>query len=314
MPLVSVAVITYNQQEYISEALESIICQNVKFKYEIIVGDDCSTDGTLSIINRFQHSNPNIKVLSRTQNLGPAKNLYDVFNHCKGDYIFVLEGDDFWTNVNKMSEQVNFLRGNSKYIACTHRYSVVDHDGKIIQKEYEGPGKPSNGDYQLSDFESYLYIGHLATLCFRNIFKEKQIDTTLIINGHHFIADMSLNLLLCLNGKIFVHEYNSAVSRQVIKDSGTNYKSTISQKCQVRERILYLGRLRELTLDTYGVLVNFKDKNGNYLLWSILYLLRYPSSHNWEVLLFVIKHVKLKNTLNLLLNEVLAIIKKRKIV
>ena len=95
MVLLSVHLITFNNEKYIEETLQSIIKQKVDFNYEIVVGDDCSTDGTLEIINNYAAKYPNLfKVLKNEKQLGILENFKSTLDRCDGIYIFDIAGDD----------------------------------------------------------------------------------------------------------------------------------------------------------------------------------------------------------------------------
>src|SRR5580700_3234664 len=106
----SVAMITYNQERYIGQAIESVLAQRVNFDYEIVIGEDCSTDGTREIVRDFGRRYPNrIVPLVRDQNLGGPKNLISTLASCRGQYVALLEGDDHWTSADKLQKQVDYL-------------------------------------------------------------------------------------------------------------------------------------------------------------------------------------------------------------
>lgn len=115
-PKVSVAMISYNQEKYIGEAIESALGQQVNFPFEIVIGEDCSTDDTLSICQSYQKKNPDqIRLLERQKNLGMAQNFLSTLKECRGDYIAVLEGDDLWIDPLKLQKQSDFLDAEAEY-------------------------------------------------------------------------------------------------------------------------------------------------------------------------------------------------------
>ena len=115
-PLVSVFMITYNHELYIAQALDSILMQQVNFKYEIVIGEDCSTDNTRAILINYAKKYPNIfHLLLHKHNLGAVNNQNEVFKNCKGKYIAMLEGDDYWTDPYKLQKQVDFMDANNGY-------------------------------------------------------------------------------------------------------------------------------------------------------------------------------------------------------
>ncbi|GFO64366.1 glycosyltransferase [Geomonas paludis] len=130
----SVLMITYNQERYVAQALDSILMQQVDFPYEIVIGDDCSTDGTRSILELYQRRFPDlIRLLPPEKNLGPVRNLLRVFAACRGQFVAMLEGDDYWTCPEKLQEQVDFLRRNHQFVICFTNSLVVDEEGATIR-------------------------------------------------------------------------------------------------------------------------------------------------------------------------------------
>ena len=132
--LLSVIIISYKQKQYIKEAIDSVLMQKTDFKYELILSDDCSKDGTLEIMYDYQKKYPDIvKVIDRKTNLGASNNQLDAAKMAKGKYITFLEGDDYWCDENKINEQVHFLEQNEDFIAHTHV-----QEGRNLKNEVQG--------------------------------------------------------------------------------------------------------------------------------------------------------------------------------
>jgi glycosyltransferase involved in cell wall biosynthesis len=110
-PLVSVWMITYNQEKYIAEALDSVLMQKCDFDFEIVIGEDCSTDNTRNILLEYKKKYPDkINLLLHNKNIGMIANQNATFSACKGEYIAMLEGDDFWTDENKLQIQIDYMK------------------------------------------------------------------------------------------------------------------------------------------------------------------------------------------------------------
>ena len=115
-PLVSVVVITYNQENTIAQTLDSILVQDIDFSKEIIVGEDCSKDTTREICVKYQEKYPDIiHLILHEHNQGLLKNYQSVLKACKGKYIAQCAGDDYWHDLNKLKLQVDFLEANPDY-------------------------------------------------------------------------------------------------------------------------------------------------------------------------------------------------------
>jgi glycosyltransferase involved in cell wall biosynthesis len=127
----SVLVITYNHERFIAEALQSALAQEVDFDYEIVVGDDFSTDGTRLILSEMCEAYPDrLRLLGTDKNLGMNHNFVRTLKACRGQYIALLEGDDCWISTSKLSKQVEFLDRHSECAICFHDVMVTFEDGQ----------------------------------------------------------------------------------------------------------------------------------------------------------------------------------------
>lgn len=128
---VSVLMLAYNHEQYIAQALDSVLMQQVNFDYEIIIGEDCSIDNTRAILLRYQQEHPDkICLLLPDKNVGMHDNFIQTFKACRGNYIALLEGDDYWTSPDKMQKQVDFLDAHPDHTICFHKALVRERDGR----------------------------------------------------------------------------------------------------------------------------------------------------------------------------------------
>lgn len=126
---VSVIMLTYNHEKYIAKAIEGVLMQQTDFPVELIVANDCSTDGTEEIVERYRQKKPGIvKGYYNKKNLGPRYNFIKAFSYADGDYIAMCEGDDYWTDSSKLQKQVDFLQNNSDYILAFHEIKLIDEN------------------------------------------------------------------------------------------------------------------------------------------------------------------------------------------
>ena len=139
---VSVLMITYNHGNYIAQAVNSVLMQETNFDYELVIGEDCSTDNTCEILVGLAARYPEkIKLLNTEKNLGPNQNFVRTFKACKGQYISLLEGDDFWTVPHKLQKQADFLDNHPDCVVCFSNTAVVSEDGGATLKLAERPGQ-----------------------------------------------------------------------------------------------------------------------------------------------------------------------------
>lgn len=126
--IVSVCLITYNQKLFIKNAVDSAINQKTNFKYEIIIGDDFSSDGTRELLIEYQKKYSHLikLILHPKKNEGlPGKlNFLSTIHAAKGKYIAMCEGDDYWTDEYKLQKQVDFLEANPDFVICFHKVLI----------------------------------------------------------------------------------------------------------------------------------------------------------------------------------------------
>lgn len=134
--LVSICCITYNHAPYIRQCLDGFIMQKTNFKYEILIHDDASTDGTADIIREYEAKYPDIfKPIYQTENqYSKGKNISATYNWPRaiGKYIAQCEGDDYWTDPLKLQKQVDYMEANPEFSMCFHKVKVLSHDSNDI--------------------------------------------------------------------------------------------------------------------------------------------------------------------------------------
>ena len=137
--LVSVIMPVYNHEKYLRQAIDSVVNQRTEFKIELLIGEDYSTDQSREICREYEKKYNNIiKVFYREKNVGPLENSYDLLINMRGKYSITLEGDDYWTDMDKLQMQVDFLNSHPEYIGCCHKFCLVDQNGiPMVDRDYE---------------------------------------------------------------------------------------------------------------------------------------------------------------------------------
>ena len=126
---VSVRIVTYNHGKFIAQTIDSALMQQVNFDYEIVIGEDLSTDNTRDIVIDYQKRYPDkIRLLLHERNLGMIRNGMQTTKACRGEYIARLDGDDYWTSPYKLQNQMEFMDNHPDYAMCSHSVEVVDKD------------------------------------------------------------------------------------------------------------------------------------------------------------------------------------------
>lgn len=162
MPKLTVLCITYNHKKFIRETLEGFVCQKTNFPFEVIIGDDGSTDGAPDIIREYAQKYPDIiKPVLRQQNLGAEKNFRDIAARVKSEYVAICEGDDYWTNENKLQKQVDFLDTNPDFSICFHTVRCSYDNGS--QSDYIYPCEKERFNKTVLNLDDLLVNNFIQT-------------------------------------------------------------------------------------------------------------------------------------------------------
>lgn len=162
----SVAITTYNQAGLIEQAVESVLSQRTDFDFEIIIGEDCSSDGTRAIVRRYAEKYPDrVRALLHDTNLGSRKNFIAVYEASRGRYLALLDGDDYWTSCDKLQRQVDFLDSRPDYSLCFHSALMVWEDGSQGPTLHFPPGRKET--YTLDELLIHDFI-NTSTVVVRN--------------------------------------------------------------------------------------------------------------------------------------------------
>lgn len=218
--LVTVCMLVYQQETVVSQAIESVLCQKTDFEYEIIIGDDCSKDGTREILRRYAQMYPGrIQLIEQPSNVGPVRNAYDVLRRAKGEYLAFLEGDDFWTDDTKLQKQIDYLRENPECSMVYHACDVIGPDGNRIRTL-----RQKKQIQTLSDLYPTGNI-HMATssIVGHNLFARDPAYFQLF--GYtHYVGDIIIKAAYLKEGKIGYIDEILSCYRKVVS-GGTNYSS-----------------------------------------------------------------------------------------
>ncbi len=172
--IVSICCITYNHESYIAQAIESFLMQKTNFNYELIIGEDCSTDNTRAIIEQLCKKYPGrIKLVGGSKNVGAVRNHLNVIQEARGKYIATCDGDDYWVDPLKLQKQVDFMENNPDYTICCHYTRVINEKGELV---YENP-LPIRLEYHYED----VLMGN----------REETRMCSLMVKNNHQVRDIS---------------------------------------------------------------------------------------------------------------------------
>lgn len=282
IPTVSVCMITYGHDNYIAQAIEGVLMQKCDFHIELIIADDCSPDNTATVVNRIIKNDTRAHIIRYTrhaQNKGVINNFIWALEKCKGKYIALCEGDDYWTDPYKLQKQVDFLESNPNYSMSLHNAWALKSNEKkeIILKNFK-----ENKVYTTEE----VICGQARIITHSLVFKKEFLN---LPHWFNYVqqGDLALMLVLSLAGPIYYFSdvmgvyrkhptslgaLSSAVRTDLYKrdllsyfDLYTNFKyhSIITQRKQHYQKQLYYqylktsGKFRKyLNLDYYFYRLN----------------------------------------------------------
>lgn len=232
---VSVSVLCYKHSKYLRQCLDSILNQKVNFRYEVVIGDDCSNDGSAEIIMEYKEKHPNIIVpLINEKNMGASKNSWNIKIHCQGEYIALCEGDDFWVDDCKLQKQVDFLDSHPEYSAVATNSLLVDAEG--LNPRVSLLPSQVNKTYYLRDYLRYGMVLHGNTMMYRssNIVYDEKYEKLRF--AEPTMGDVITRVLQYTNGPIYALSDITHAHRSGIKDS-------TSFSAQQRRKLLYYTKM-----------------------------------------------------------------------
>lgn len=263
---VSVCCITYNQEKYIQDALESFVNQVTDFEYEVLVHDDASTDNTPSIIEEYAKKYPHIiKPIYQEENqYTKGKQILQtfVFPKTKGRYIALCEGDDYWCDLNKLQKQIDYLETHQEYSACVHNTRGIQcRQHNKVKILYESK---VDRDISLDEvLEGGCAYFHTSSIVFRSKYKNRPPE--FFANG---FGDYPMAIHLALNGKI--HYFKDVMSvYRILADGSWSSKllseNSIESAIAIRrECIGLLNRIDVFTNGEFHESIAYPIRLNNY--------------------------------------------------
>lgn len=209
--------ITYGHEEYIRDAIEGVLMQECDFEVELILANDCSPDQTDNIIQDIIKNHPKgcwIKYIRHESNIGMMPNFIFALKECKGKYIALCEGDDYWTDPLKLQKQVSILETSQDYVLCFHQVSILKTNGEVVDDFITKVPQ----DYEIIETLARLgnYI-HTPSVVFRNIINEFPLEFEYTPIGDYF-----LYMMLAEHGRLKFLEEKMAVYRFGVGLHSTN--------------------------------------------------------------------------------------------
>lgn len=288
---VSIVVAIYNHEKYLKQAINSILMQKVNFDYEVLIGEDCSTDSSRKVLQEIEPNLPsNYHIYYREHNYGAIENFYDLYRRMKGKYYIVLEGDDYWISPNKLQKQVDFLDKHPEYIAVAHNCEVVDKNGNPQNISYP---ECKRNEYTSKEWRKRTLPGQTATMLMKNYFSN-ELSNKMRLQLDDFMAgdQVKVFLLLC-NGKIWCIQERLSAYRYVFNE-GDSFSA--SYKGHVDDNLRFYMSAYEYCMK-YGVERSIVCGVENNILWELLRVKlkdknnRYSLINEWRMFHFKVSDV-----------------------
>lgn len=232
-PLVSVCMIAYNVEPYIGQSIEGVLSQKTNFPFELVIGEDCSRDGTRAICEAYAGKYPGIiRLLPSDVNHGMAGNYSRTLEQCRGKYIAVCDSDDIWVDQTKMQQQVDFLEQHADYGIVYTDVQTITETGELFNdpdhEEIRAGYAQGNVFFKLLQGN---FLNHPTTVYRRDLLKDYRVDP----DRNYYNYDHLLWLHIATQAKIHFIDAKTTYYR---KHTGSATRSPMSNK-QKFQRNLY---------------------------------------------------------------------------
>jgi glycosyltransferase involved in cell wall biosynthesis len=247
--LVSINCITYNQENYIGDAIEGFLMQITDFNYEILIGEDCSSDNTKKIVEEYVKNYPDkIKMITSEQNVGARKNSQRLIDMSKGKYIADCEGDDYWIDPYKLQKQVDYMEEHPACTLCLHAAEIIKAPNKKIGRVH----KPYNGN-KICPMEDIISRGGGFCATATLFYPKKLMENPPDFYVHAPVGDYPMQMFLASQGYAYYMDDCMAVYRSGVEGSWN--KRMISGR-NVREKIILVNEGLVQILDGFDKYTN----------------------------------------------------------
>jgi glycosyltransferase involved in cell wall biosynthesis len=188
----SILILTYNHERFITKALDGLLNQNFDYSVEVIVADDASSDSTLSIIKEYEERDSRFRYsyLDNTKNIGITKNYQRGFAACSGEYVAILEGDDYWVSPFKLQRQIDFLNTHWECDLCSVNYFVFEEECSYFEPRIA----IGNGHRFITakNLIAYNLVGNFSTCMYRKTALDKLPPKLFEICSYDWIVNICI--------------------------------------------------------------------------------------------------------------------------
>jgi glycosyltransferase involved in cell wall biosynthesis len=264
--LVDILMPTYNHEKFIVQAIQSVLAQECTFKYRLIIGEDCSTDGTLKICEQYasEHTDK-ILLLKNSNNLGLAANYKSLFDVSSARYIAILEGDDYWIEKQKLQKQIDLLETHSDFgMIHTNYYSLYENGRMNVG--HLGDRKASLSGNVIGPSQTVEININPLTTCFRAILAKENVDFDFIIKNNLLTVDIFLWAEICRRTKILYLDEVTGVYR-IHSDALTASFNIASEERFNRTSLISVNYL----MDKYNTPKDIKEAVSSKIKINLIY-------------------------------------------
>lgn len=270
--LVEILVLTYNHENYIRQALDSVLMQQTEYSYKIIVGVDCSTDNTKQIVIDYYKKYPDrIEVLLWKERVGAVMNDIGIISRCKAKYVAYLEGDDYWTTPYKLQKQVSFLEKNPNYIGTAHNVRCVDEKGIMLHRDFNFYPIVDEHVYGRAQAVKLTKVSQTASLVYKNVYKQWDKTQWDFYRECNVNGDEVLQVFLGMQGPVYFFRDIMADHRRVFHGeswtAGSAGKNMLIYHYQSRKKMQwYLQKYYNVSFENDDFLKSLWEESKKILL------------------------------------------------
>lgn len=271
---VSIIVPTFNHEKYIKECIGSLVYQKTDYTYEILIGDDTSTDRTGQIIADMAKEYPGlIRVFRHKTNVGATKNGYSLVRAARGRYLAFCDGDDKWCDGGRIQRHIDFLEKHPSFSGICGKVHLMDENGNQLRadsvRERSMFWNSHCGIYRKKNFEQWEMPGHISALTIRNFMRMEEHDFRIFYKAHGTVGDRTIVLLTVLQGLIkcepdCVGKYRYRVNQQ------DNFMSRFDQENLYGKDFLMIRRLEQYAEREFGIQINAEGIKKDRLAASVV--------------------------------------------
>lgn len=250
---VSVIMLVYNQEKWVDEAIQGVINQKTDFPVEIVIGDDCSPDGTVERCRAWQrrYGADRVVILTSPRNQGIQANFLRALDACRGEYVAICEGDDFWTDRAKLRRQVEFLDAHPDYSTCIHRVLNWYQDDRSQSLSNGG----QKADCDIIDLARRNFVSNVSSVWRRGLFGD-DLKRLLAPYRDTLVVDYAVHMLNAEHGPIHYMSRTMAVYRKYGKSVWSCAAPDRRRRMAMNVRKALMGHFRDRRPDVYALLMS----------------------------------------------------------